>query len=374
MIWPYLLGGSDVRFSTNLNDERSINWYPEPQKRGAKSPVGLLPTPGIHIFARAPEAPIRALFYQDGRAFFIAGDRFYELLKNGLYNLQGVVAQDQRPATIHTNGPAGHQLFIVSGGLGYIFDTEVNTFTQIGDPDFPANVAMGTFIDGYFIALEQDSITFWISELFNGLNWDGTDFGRVSESSNKIQSMIASHRELWLFGGKTTEVWANSGNASFPFQPVGGTFIEQGIIADFAASNLDNSIIWLGGDVNGSGVVYRADGYTPKRVSTHAVELAFQTYPRLDDSLSWTYQEYGHLFWVLYIPSADTSWVYDATLPPEIAWHERAHWQPRYMRWIPYRGRNHMFAFDKHLVGDRLSGTIYQMSHDFFDEQLALTV
>ncbi len=369
---PGFLGGSDTRYSRNVNDEQTVNWYPELQKATAKAPLALFPTPGVRVFARAGQGPTRAAFAQDGRAFFIAASTFYEVFSNGKLITRGPVALDTRPATIHTNGTAGHQLFIVSGGRGYIFDLLTNVLTQITDPNFPASAKMGAFVDGYFIVLEDDSITFYLSDLEDGTTWNGLDVGQVSESSNKIQSMISSHRELWLFGSKTTEVWADSGNASFPFQPISGTFIEQGIIAPYSVCNIDNSILWMGGDTQGSGVIYRADGYTPKRVSTNAVEFALQGYPQIDDTIAWTYQQLGHLFYVLYIPSADTSWVYDTTMPPEIGWHERALWSTTYMRWTPYRGRCHMFAFDKHLIGDRTTGTLYEMTTDLYTESWSI--
>ncbi len=372
MKYPGFLGGSDTRFSRNINAEQTVNWLPELQKANAKSGLALLNTPGVSVFARGRTGPVRAMFAQDGRAFFIASNTLYEVFAGKLVTIRGTVAQDGNPATIHTNGVAGHQLFIVSGGLGYIYDLIADTLTQITDPNFPPAARMGAFIDGYFIALEDDSITFYISDLEDGTNWNGLDVGQVSESSNKIQAMISSHRELWLFGSKTTEVWADSGNASFPFQPISGTFIEQGIIAPFSVVNIDNSIVWVGGNVQGSGVVYRADGYTPKRVSTHAVEFALQGYDTISDAIAWTYQQLGHVFYVLYIPSADTTWVYDTTLPNDIAWHERALWNTAYMRWQPYRGRCHMFAFGKHLIGDRTTGAIYEMSQDLYTESWAI--
>lgn len=371
MKYPGFCGGSDTRWSANVNDERTVNLYPELQTANAKSRIALFACPCASIFARLPDSPVRAIFFQDGRCFTVAGEMFAEVFRNGTYNDQGRVALDQNPVTISTNGTAGHQLFIVSAGLGYIFDLLANTLNPITDANFPTRATMGTFIDGYFIVLKEDSITFQISSLEDGISWDGLDVGQVSESSNKIRSMIASHRELWLFGSKTTEVWANSGNASFPFQPLSGTFIEQGCIAPYSPVNLDNSILWLGGDTQGSGVVYRADGYTPKRVSTPSVELALQSYPQLDDTIGWSYQQNGHLFYVLYIPTADTSWVYDATMPPELAWHERAIWSIDYMRWLPYRGRCHAFAFNQHLIGDRSSGTLYELRTDIFQDDWA---
>lgn len=371
-------GGSDTRWSTDADDQQSVNLYTE-MVRGKPANFS---TPGCRLFLRVPQGPVRALFYQDGRAFVIAGSTFYEFFQDGSYVTQELwrVGYDQQMATIHTNGntngAGGHQLFMVSGGVGYTFDLNDDTpaaFQIITDVDFPANqgkpAEMGAFIDGYFVVLADS--TFWISDLEDGSSWVGTEVGQLSKSSNSIISMLTSHDDLIFFGSKTTEIWTDTGNASFPFQPRGGAIIEQGCIARWSPRNLDNSVIWLGGDSQGSGVVYRMDGYTPKRVSTNAVETKFQSYPRLDDTIAWTYQQQGHLFYVLMIPSADTSWVYDPTLPPELAWHERAVWNPRFMRWQPYRGQCHVFAFDKHLIGDTKSGAIYEIRTDLYDEEWA---
>jgi hypothetical protein len=84
---------------------------------------------------------------------------------------------------------------------------------------------------------------------------------------------------------------------------------------------MDNSLFWLGADARGKGVVYRANGYTGARVSTHAVEWQIQQYSDISDAVAYTYQQDGHSFYVLSFPTADTTWVYDAATQ---LWHERA--------------------------------------------------
>lgn len=342
-----------------------------------KGRVTLFPTPGASLLLRVPFGPGRGQFFQDGRHFIVSGAYFYEVFAGNTYYTEpsGLwrVAYDDKMATIctngNTNGAGGHQLFITSGGSGYIYDLNADTLTQITDPNFPVGVEMGAFLDGYFIALADS--TFYLSDLEDGMSWNGLDVGQLSQSSNSVLSMITTHGDVMFLGSKTTEVWTDTGNASFPLQPRGGALIEQGIIAPFSAQNIDNTVIWLGGDNQGSGVVYRNDGYSPKRISTEAVEFALQSYPRLDDCVAWTYQQAGHLFYLLIIPSADTSWCYDASLPPQLAWHERATWNPHYMRWQPYRGISHAFAFGKHVIQDSKSGALYSLDLDVYREDWA---
>jgi hypothetical protein len=299
----------------------------------------------------------------------VSGNLFVELLASRTFLSRGLVANDTRPATICSNGQAGHQLFVTSGGAGYIFDLVANTFSEITADGFPRPVVMGAFVDQYFVALKGNSIQFNISALANGLVWEGLDVAQVSQSSDNKLAMLANHSEVWLFGSRTTEVWYNSGNASFPFQPIQNTLIEHGIVAPFSAVCLDNTIFWLGQDITGDRMVWKAQGYLPTRVSNHAIEYFLNKAPRVSDAMAYAYQEEGHSFYVLYVPTMETTLVYDVATNQ---WHERATWDTRSMRWFPHVGRCHCFGFGEHLIGDRQSGTVYRQSLDLYAESLVV--
>ncbi len=146
-------------------------------------------------------------------------------------------------------------------------------------------------------------------------------------------------------------------------------------MAPFSAQSLDNSVFWLGGNEQGGGIAYRAQQFNPQRISTHAVEYAWLQYGKIDDVIAWVYQEDGHAFYVLWFPSGETSWVYDVTTSlatGQPVWHERAHWNPQLATWQPHVARCHAFAFNKHFVGDRRSGGIYEQSVSFYDEELVV--
>jgi hypothetical protein len=370
------IGPSNTTLSYKYDFERTINFYTEVSGAGVpKSKLAMIGTPGLRLRWELAQSPVRQLFYQDGRLFAVAGGGFYELFANYTSTLYGAVARGFEPVTICSNGSDGHQLFIVSGGLGYIFDLNANTLTQITDPDFPTNAKMGAFLDGYFLCLQADTDKFFTSALEDGLSWNGLDVGQSNQSSDITQAMLVDHREIWLFGSQTTGVWYNNGDPSFPFVPISGVFIQQGIIAPFSAQSLDNSVFWLGGNEQGYGVAYRAAQFTPQRISTHATEFAWMQYERLDDAIAYTYQEDGHAFYVIWFPSGETSWVYDVTTSQAVGapqWHERAHWNPQLDTWQPHVSRCHAFAFNKHFVGDRRSGAIYEQSVLFYDEELVV--
>ena len=72
-----------------------------------------------------------------------------------------------------------------------------------------------------------------------------------------------------------TTVWADIGDPDFPFAPIPGAFIEQGIGSRFGWTVVDNELYWHGQNEDGGRVAYRAQGYQPQRISTHAVEQAW---------------------------------------------------------------------------------------------------
>jgi hypothetical protein len=117
---------------------------------------------------------------------------------------------------------------------------------------------------------------------------------------------------------------------------------------------MDNGLFWLGEDSRGKGIVYRANGYTGQRISTHAVEWQIQQYGDISDAIGYTYQQDGHSFYVLVFPSANATWVYDVATQ---AWHERAGFNNG--SFTRHRGNCQVFFNNEVLVGDYQNGKIY---------------
>jgi len=126
---------------------------------------------------------------------------------------------------------------------------------------------------------------------------------------------------------------------------------------------LDNSNFWIGADERGQGIAWRAQGYTPQRVSTYAIENEWASYSTISDAIGYAFQDRGHSFWQIYFPSANKTWVYDAGTG---LWHERGYFSNG--TYSAQRSQCHAFSFGKNLVGDWMSGTIFEMSPNFLDD------
>jgi hypothetical protein len=254
----------------------------------------------------------------------------------------------------------GIQLFVAANGPSYIYNADTNVFGQITDPDFPGAVTVG-FLDGYFVFNEPNSQKLWVTSLLDGTSIDPLDFASAEGAPDDIVSLIVDHREVWVFGTNSTEVWYDAGTADFPLQRIQGAFNEIGCAATYSVAKMDNSVFWLGADARGRGIVYRANGYTGQRISTHAVEWQIQQYGNLSDAIGYTYQQDGHSFYVLIFPQADTTWVYDAATQ---AWHERAGWSNGVF--TRHRSNCQMAFNNQVIVGDYQNGNIYAFDLDVY--------
>jgi hypothetical protein len=344
-----ILGSSYVTRSVNAADNRMVNLFPEIVPEGGKQPAFLQRAPGLRRLVTVGLGPIRGLHSYGGYAYIASGSELYRM--DPAYNttLIGAIANDG-PVSMADNGT---QLFIACNGSSYIYNNSTLAYGQITDPDFAGAVTV-SYLDGYFVFIEPNSQKVWVTQLLDGTSIDPLDFASAEGDPDGLVSSIVDHSEVWLFGTNSVEVWYNAGNAAFPLQRIQGAFNEIGCAATFSVAKLDNSLFWLGADARGQGIVYRANGYTGVRVSTHAVEWQIQQYANIADATAYTYQQDGHAFYVLSFPSANATWVYDVATQ---AWHERAGFSNG--AFTRQRAATQMFFSDETIVGDYQNGKLY---------------
>ena len=350
-----ILGSAYVARSVNAADNRMVNLFPEIIPDGGQTGGFLNRAPGLDLLVTVGTGPIRGLWTFNGVGYVVSGTELYSLTTAYVATLRGTVA-GTGPVSMSDNGT---QLFIAANGPGYIYNSSTAVFAQITDVDFAGALIVG-YLDGYFVFIQPDSQVVWISDVLDGTSIPG-DFRSAEGSPDGLVSMIIDHAQLWLFGTNSVEVWYNSGDVDFPLTPVQGAFNEIGCAAAFSVAKLDNGIFWLGADARGQGIVYRANGYTGTRVSTHAIEYAIAQYGDISDAIAYTYQQEGHAFYVLTFPSGNATWVYDVSTQ---AWHERAGFDNGlFMR----HRSNCQMAFNSQIVlGDYVNGNIYAFDLDVY--------
>jgi len=353
-----ILGSFSAVRSPNAADNQLINLFPEMIPEAGKEPAFLQRAPGLRFLAYVGNGPVRGLWTFGDYGYAVSGNKLYQIDSMWVVTEKGTVA-GSGPVSMVDNGT---QLFIAAGATGYIYNAGTDVFAQITDPDFPGASTVG-FIDGYFVFTEPNSQKFWVTALLDGTSVDPLDFASAEGSPDNLVSLIVDHREVWLFGQTSVEVWYNAGLPDFPLSRIQGAFNEIGCAAPYSVAKLDNGVFWLGADARGRGIVYRSQGYNGQRISTHAVEWQIQQYTDISDATAYTYQQDGHSFYVLNFPSADITWVYDVAT---LSWHQRAGWlNNRYTR---HRGDCQMAYNAEIVVGDYLAGAIYAYDPEVYTE------
>ncbi|MBS0219140.1 MAG: hypothetical protein JSR91_00210 [Proteobacteria bacterium] len=261
---------------------------------------------GYTIFTTDPEAPV-AVF---GPAITITGitkanPAVVTAPAHGLDdNVQGLIQSVSGMTEVNNREFTIRKIDNDSFSLIGIDSTSYSAYTSGGT--IKKVVAQGT--GQWFISAQYDSATI-----------DALQFASAESKPDPLLRCITVNREVWLFGSQTIEPWQDSGLSPFPFQRVSGAVMERGAAAALSVATLSGVPLWLGDDL----IVYLADGYSPKRVSTFAVEefirKAAATHG-VADAFAMTYAQGGHSFYVLTLPSADYTFCYDLTTQ---LWHYR---------------------------------------------------
>jgi hypothetical protein len=345
------LGQSYSSRSPVLATQTAINIYPVVNETKGSDVGGFYGTPGrVAKFTGSGE--VRGLWDAEGTRYAVIGNTVWSLDTSWNGTVVGTLPNSSSKVSMVDNGTqlaiahqdGMHWATIGSTGLAAV-----------------ANAPSGAILttqDEYVIFTEGIGGEWGITALGDLSTINPLDIATAEGAPDNLASVSSLHEEVWLFGDETTEIWDDTGAAFFPFQRASGGFIEIGCCARLSVVKLSNSIMWLGRDTNGRAVVYRANGYLPVRVSTHAIEEAIQAYSTVSDCFAYGYQEEGHAFYVMSFPTGDQTWVFDLTTE---WWHQRA---TQDTSGVLHMDRPNCYVnwSGMHVVGDASNGNIYQSS------------
>ena len=256
-------------------------------------------------------------------------------------------------STDGTNSIAQAGLTVVTRGRGYnLGDTSTSSTYGTGAVVNVETLADGGFkpashaitLDGFFICNEVNSGRFFWSALRDGLTWDPLNYATAEGTPDDILSIGKVNNELWLFGPRTTEIWYDTGNYDNQFARIQQGFIDIGIAARWSNATMGDKIFWLGSNNAGYGIVYMAQNYVPKRISTHAIEYIISQMSDISDAQGYCYQQEGHHYYVLSFTTGNRTIVYDVEAN---MWHERSYWNAGSNKEERHRGQYGVFCFNK---------------------------
>lgn len=176
-----------------------------------------------------------------------------------------------------------------------------------------ANPIKGGISDGFGVLVFQNQQVLAASAELDLSTWDALSFGVPDQSPDNTTGLQVIHDEVFVFKSDNTEVWTDEGLANFPFGPISSVHIEFGLAAPFSSAVVDQDLVWLSRNDQGSGLFVSAAAYQPKIISTQALTTQLDTYSNIGDCIAYSRQEGGHVYYVATFPEANVTWVYDKT-------------------------------------------------------------
>jgi hypothetical protein len=345
--------------SLPLSAKRLINLMAEQAPADARTAAALVSTPTLQPYLTVGTGPILAMNDEmPGVIYVVSGTKFYRI------RFPAGVATVEMLADVGTadagTSPWNSFCTIAAGPTACVVCVAPRAYTcghlpgdplnQITDPDFPGASSV-CYADGYFaFSSLGDTAQWFVSRVLNPASFSALDFVFSDAVPNVIRRVIGHRGQVWTIGESGFEVWYDAGKADFPFRRASGGVIPIGTGSPQSVCKADQGVWWVGID----GLVWRSEGYSPKRVSTHAIEAIIGSNMVALTAQAHPYR--GHWFYCLTTIDNRTV-VYDVTTG---AWHERSTSTDGVGPWKAAQAAADNNSL--HLMGDRTTGDLYTLS------------
>jgi hypothetical protein len=332
-------------------EAKLINAYAEVQGKDAKSPLSALPCYGLTLFTAVTDTPQRgSIELEDLDCIYtVHSTSVYKVVEDGTVTRIGTIPGSDIVEMSRNQATVPQVSIHCAAGEFYI---EADVVKKVTDEDLPTNVVSQDHAGGYTVYLLDDR-RFFISSINECQTVDGLDYTTAEQSADPAVRVKADG-DIFIFKRRQIEQYRNTGNADFPFEPIGSP-IKHGLLAAEAVTQFDNTLAFVGDD----SIVYRIAGTgAVQRISNHGIERTIANDADQSSISALSYTAEGHTFPTF----TGTDWTrsYDAATG---FWHSRESYQLG--KW---RARNPRRIWGKTIVGDALSGNLYYLDKDSFVE------
>ena len=355
--------------SPNVSSKRTLNLYPESTEGEGKSNVILINCAGStevadyeNISGVSATSVCRGMYYASNNILYVVyGGALIKYLPNGLS--VKILSLSENSGSRVSMSDNGIHLALVDGAFLKIVrlaDDVVGTPTV----DF-TNPTMVTFL-GRRLIIINESNQFWYSGVDDATSWPALNVATAETNPDDIISMAIKDGELWLMGDRSYEVRRVDTDPNNPYSLVGGSANQIGVGAKYSLSSIADNVFWLGSSVAGQNQVFMSNGYSEQRISTHAIEWELDKYKaNTSSSFGFSYQQEGHTFYILTVPQADKTFVYDLATG---MWHERSTRDALKNIFHKWAVTHCAFAYGRILCGNGEVPKLLELSLDKYDE------
>lgn len=335
-----LAGGLQWAVNSSRSKDHSgatlVNMLVEPPYHEGDSGA-LIPFPGIvSVGTTAPNSgQINAMAWTGSNdlLYVIAAQRFYSVnIKTFVWtDLVGAALVQLSLADpgyieflgVEANGDPTYIVFGSSESAASAYYHHVATATtgDIGSLGVTGSGSTSaTFLDGRIILQDKANVgRFYYSDVLDPTAWSALNFATAEAQIDALRAVLASNRELYLFGSKSTEVWFSTGDANAPYRRFQGGVINMGLVGPQTARRFNGSVAWLARNEAGElQVCMMGQGYVPQVISPPGMIDALAGIERPEKCYAYVFQVNGHEVYCLNIPyylsagSTSYTFCYDA--------------------------------------------------------------
>jgi Concanavalin A-like lectin/glucanases superfamily len=326
-------------------------------------------------FVGKPIPPVRGIWEMAGVTYTVIGDSLYSFVGTGTTTFPTNTAT----LTLIGSGIAGSGfvrmsdntkcllILLPNTNVAYTF-TLANGLQQLLDETFTFFGAKDVwFIDDFMVFLATNGLEFYNDDgqIVSGTGPITFTTGGVFPrefGTDPFVGMCVDHRTIHLFGTRTSEGYVDVGNAQeSPFAAAPDAFMQIGChpSCGYTVALQDQAVMWVANDLT----VRRLNGQTPIRISNSGIESFLeQNKLLLAGSYALCPTVGGHPLWILTIPLASKSLVYDC-LTTE--WFELSSLVNNLGYWRPFCYFN---SQGLQLVGDSQTSSIGFLDANTFTE------
>jgi hypothetical protein len=271
---------------------------------------GMTQLPG---FGDGTGNPVRGMWEMAGVQYVVIGPTLYSATIDAANNvvltsISTAVSGGTRFVRMTDNG-ACLVILVPGTPIAYTYTPASASFLQLTNTFFTALGGIDCwFVDSFIVFLAINGTTFFNDD---GRAVSGTGQITFTTASSFTREFgtdlfvggIVDHREVVLFGTRTTEGYVNAGNpAGSPFSSAPDSFMQIGChpLCGYTVCEQDQSVFWVANDKT----VRRRNGQTPTIISNSGIEQVLNSI-NLTGSYALFPTVYGHPLYVLTCPNAN---------------------------------------------------------------------
>jgi hypothetical protein len=276
------------------------NMYVEEVKGEGRTDAVCYSGPGLSLFSTiANGGQPRGQITASEVHYVVMGTRFYSVTSGGvetdLGEIEGTALVDM--------SFNGNQIDIVAELKSYSYDVPTLTLSEISDPNFTKASSCDSLNSYSIFAVAGTGQFQW--RLTNSATFNALDFATAEAESDNLVAVRKVGNELALLGNSSVEWWYTTGESApgDAFAKTSTAAASIGCVSRDAALVFDSGLTWVGRDGKAGGMgVYRAEGYTPRKISPPQVDTYLEQVTSPSSLRAFSYQQRGHLFYVLTNP------------------------------------------------------------------------